>query len=208
MTTTQSSFQDAMQQVASDDAIALAQVVAQAIDDRADYETKKNPENDSIQKHVKSARSKLATATTARFFIAANVNVRYFNDAERVNARRNIYAILKLADLVHSVTLNAAHNAITRACLKSMIACADKDVAFTHKLALASASDKVTIDATVRKLLTRHTVSASTASTQASSSMSALVAAHVCEEYKTESNEQAYRLCDNDLVSHLRAAIA
>ena len=206
---TQINFFDAMQQVSDDDAKLIASEIALSVDLRASYEHAKNSENDSIQKHLKSARAKLATSSVARFFIAANVKSTYVNEQERVNARRNVYAVLKLADLAQSVCFSREHNAITRACIKTLFAFADNDLTFTHKDALSCASNKVTVsEASKRKHMTRHTVAASTASTQASSSMSALIAANVVSESRTESNETSYALRDNALVSALRASLA
>lgn len=197
-----------MNAITSEDAQAFAASSATALDERAEFERVKSPENDSIQRHIKSARSKLATSSVARFMLAASVSVAYFNASERVNARRNIYAILKLADLASSVAFNSDHNAINRCVIASLFKCEKAEIAFTHKLALAATSDKIVVDAPMRKHLTRYTVSASTASTQASSTMSALIAANVVSEYKSEANETAYKLNDNALVSHLRAAFA
>ena len=203
-TATQETFAQIMTAISDDDARNRALEIAVALDARAEFERSKNSDNDSIQKHLKSARAKLTTLSVARFMIAANVSVSYFNEQERVNARRNVYAILKLADIARAVAVGDSHNAINLSVLRSLFKFASADVEFSHKHALASASDKITIDATVRKHLVRHTVSASTASTQASSTMSALEASRVVNVYQNDKSEQCYRLNDNALVAALR----
>ena len=208
VTSEQVSFEALMIAVSDDDARNRALEIASALDERATFEATKNVDNDSIQKHLKSARARLTTASVARFTIAANVSTRYFNEQERVNARRNVYAIAKLADLAQSIALGKAHNAINASVIRSLLKFDAAGVEFSHKCALAATSDKITIDAPLRKLLSRHTVSASTASTQASSTMSALEASRVVTVFQNDKNEQCYRLNDNALVTELRARFA
>lgn len=203
------SFIDAMNSVSDDVARETAQYTVAHIDERARYEATKNSENDSIQKHLKSARDKLSSARVARFMIAANVDSSFINRNERVNARYNVYAIEKVASLAHSVAFDKLHNAINANVLRSMFKCESAEIDFSHHLALCSASDKIVCkDAKARNRLSRHTVSASTASTQASSTMNALVTCNVVSEYRNAANELCYKLNDNALVQALRASLA
>jgi hypothetical protein len=179
--------------------------VVQEFDARIVYEKKKNSENDNITKTLKKSSAKLASVSASRVMMTCNVAASFINRNERVNARYNVYASEKLADIVASLRdASVFKNAINNAIVRSMFKCDAAKIAFTHKLAIASTSDKVNVDATMRKHLVRHTVSVSTASTQASSTMNALVTANICEEYRDDNNSVAYRLRDNVQVNALR----
>jgi hypothetical protein len=190
------------------DAKSFALAVVQEFDTRIAYENTKNSENDNIVKTLNKSSAKLASVSAARVMMTCNVASSFINRAERVNAKYNVYASEKLADIIASLRdARCFTNAINNAVIRSMLKC-DAKIAFTHKLAIASASDKVNVDATIRKHLVRHTVSVSTASTQASSTMNALVTANICEEYRDDSNIVAYRLRDNVQVAALREIYA
>lgn len=202
------SFVDMMNAISDDDAKDVALRVVAHIDERARYEASKNAENTSIQKHLNAARDKLSSARVARFMIAASVDESFINRNERVNARYNVYAVEKVASLAHSVAFDKSHNAINANVLRSMFKCTAAEIEFSHHLALCAASDKITCkDARARSRLSRHTVSASTASTQASSTMNALVTCNVVSEYRNAANETCYKLNDNALVTALRESL-
>jgi hypothetical protein len=191
------------------DAKSFALAVVQEFDTRIAYENTKNSENDNIVKTLNKSSAKLASVSAARVMMTCNVAASFINRAERVNAKYNVYASEKLADIIASLRdARCFTNAINNAIVRSMLKCDAAKIAFTHKLAIASASDKVNVDATMRKHLVRHTVSVSTASTQASSTMNALVTANICEEYRDDSNNVAYRLRDNVQVAALREIYA
>lgn len=202
------SFIDACNSLNDDDVKSFTLALASSFDARAEYEEKKNADNSNIQKNLKKSREKFARASAARFCMTASVKSDFINRAERVNAQYNVYAVEKVADLIDAVMHKRALNAINLNVLKSLFKLTAKEIAFTHKLAVASASDKVVVeDASIRKLLSRHNVSLTTASTQASSTMNALVTCNVVTEYMTDAREVAYRLNDNSLVEALREVV-
>lgn len=202
------SFADLTASFSDEDVKSFTLNLAAEFDIRADYERAKNADNENIQKNLAKSRAKFARSSAARFMLAANVPVAFLNRNERVNAKYNVYAVEKVADLVDAVMHKRAMNAINLNVLKSLFKLTAKDIAFTHKLAVASASDKAVVeDASIRKLLSRHNVSFTTASTQASSTMNALVTCGVVTEYMTDAREIAYRLNENALVEALREAV-
>lgn len=149
--------------------------IAAAVDERVSFETAKNPENSSIQSTLKKVRSELVTKCAARVMLATNTTPDFINRQLHDGSRYNVYALGKYADLVRTLAdgdsmKNAINNAVTR----SLFACRREGFTFTGELARAAASDKIRIEGAVKRLLVRHTVSSSTAPTQASSTMSAL----------------------------------
>lgn len=149
-------------------------LIADAIDKRAEFEKAKNPENSNIQRTLEKARRQMVTKRAARVLLASNVSPDFVNRTLHDGSRYNVYAIGKLADVVYTITDNKdLSNAINRACMKSLFACKRAGYAFTLETAKAAASDKIRIDEAVRRVLVRHTVSASTAPTQSSSTMNA-----------------------------------
>ncbi|WP_342234613.1 hypothetical protein [Inquilinus sp. OTU3971] len=199
-------FTDMIAQIADDTAKTYALDLSKQFDARAEYERAKNSDNDTIQAKLKSAAARLSSVSAAKVLIAANVSETFVNRAERNNARYNVYAIDKLSNIVDVLVNARTINAISNACIRSMITLEEAKIDFSHKLALASASDKITVDnAQARKRLTRHNVSASTASTQASSTMNALVTLHIVEEYTNDARETCYRFADSDVARSVRA---
>ncbi len=144
------------------------------VDTREFFENQKNPENANIQRTLKKVRSQLVTKRAARVFLTCQVHPSFINRVLHDGSRYNVYALGKLSDIVFGLTGGILSNAINLACLRSLFACSKAGVTFTMETARACASNKIHIDPAVRKHLTRHTVSASTAPTQASSTMQAL----------------------------------
>jgi hypothetical protein len=203
---TETAFAALLANVSDDDAKKTAAFYVAQCDERLAFELAKNANNESIKKHVNNAAKKFATLRVARFMIAAEVRSTFINEQERVNARRNIYSVAKLLDLAENTVSDTSFNAINNACLSSLFKFEKAELEFTHADALASASRDVNVkDTNKRKFLTRHIVDANTASTQASSTMNALLAARVVDEYTNDNRETCYKLRDNALVTHLRA---
>lgn len=202
------SFIDEVNEIDKEAAMLRAIAFADAFDERSAFECRKNVDNDSIQKQITKNRAKFISLQVARFMIATNVNATFVNESEHDGARRNVYAHEKLAFLAESVVYGKKFNAVNYHCLRSLFKFANKDLEFTHADALAATSDKIKVEhAKKRANLSRHTVSASTASTQASSTMIALVACGVVSEYKNETRDVCYKLTDNAIVAHLRSLI-
>lgn len=181
--------------------------IADAMDARADFEERKNPENSNIQRTLKKAREQLVTKRAAKVLIAANVDPAFINRTLHDGSRYNVYALGKLADVVYAITdKGTLGNAINRACMKSLFATRAAGFTFTLETAKAAASDKVQIDAAIRKVLIRHTVSASTAPTQASSTMQALATLGVVKAEGSTRNP-VYKLTNHPVVEKLEVLL-
>jgi hypothetical protein len=148
---------------------------ASECDERAFFEEAKNADNTNIQRTLKKVRSQLVTMRAAEVLLATSVEPTFINRTLHDGARYNVYALGKLADLVFGVTDGVIANAINIACMKSLFRFRAAGIPFTGEHAKMAASDKIRVaDKAVRDALVRHTVSASTAPTQASSTMQAL----------------------------------
>lgn len=145
-----------------------------AFDDRVTFETMADPGNTNIIKNLKSYRQKMALPGIAGLMIATNVDADFMNRSLTSGKRFNVYGIDKLNDLLHGLNSGHFKNAINIAVMKSMFKFRAAGVKFTGLAALAAASDKVKVEKGMAGILVRHTVSASTAPTQSSSTMSAL----------------------------------
>jgi hypothetical protein len=160
-----------------DDEVVTETVVAIAdqVDARDAFENLKDPDNVSIKRTLKKVRSQLVTKRAARVLLASNQTPAFINRVLHDGSRYNVYALGKLADIVFGVTDGAVSNAINLACMKSLFRFKRQGLVFTGEMAKAAASDKLRVaDLAAQKALIRHTVSASTAPTQASSTMQAL----------------------------------
>ena len=148
--------------------------IKHAVDDREAFEREKNEENANIQRTLKKVRSALVTKRAARVLLATQTAPHFINRSIHQGNRYNVYALGKYADLVYGLTGGAISNAINIACMKSLFRFRAAGLQFTGEMARAAASNKIRVDAAVRAHLVRHTVSESTAPTQASSTMQAL----------------------------------
>jgi hypothetical protein len=169
-------FQEIVAALDPENVMTMAHSIAKQIDERVEFQRVKAPDgNASIERTLLAARKELATLRGAKVLMASNVTPDFINRTLHDGSRYNVYAFGKLADiarsLIEGVTLS---NAINNAVVKSLFRCKKAGVGFTLEIAKAAASDKIRIDPTLSKHLIRHTVSASTAPTQASSTMQAL----------------------------------
>ena len=165
-------------QVSEEDAKRMTFEISKAIDERADFETRKNPDNGNIHSTLKKARTQLVTLRAAKLMIAANVDSGFINRVKHQGSAYNVYAIGKFADIVYGVTDGKVANAINLACMRSLFALKRAGIDRMDMETAKGAASKqyaVKLSANIRKHLLSHTVSTSTASTQASSTMQALV---------------------------------
>lgn len=168
------SWSDMLAAVSDEDVLAKRDAIAAEIDARRAFERSKAPDNENIHKTLKKAADTLTHLGSARVLCVVNVDPAVFNRQVHGGSAYNVYAILKVADLVQGLRGDKVRNAINLACLRSLIAFETAGVDFTGEMAKAAASDKVRVEPKARALLRSHTVSASTAPTQASSTMQAL----------------------------------
>jgi hypothetical protein len=197
-------FEEMLAAITDEDAIVMAVLVGKAIDERQDFERAKG--NDNIQKALAKSRKQLATPTAARVLIACAVDPSMINRSVHEGVRYNVYALGKLADAIHGLSGGAVNNAINLACMKSLFRfkAAGKD--FTGEMAKAAASDKIKVDTGLKGMLVRHTVSASTSSTQASSTMQALTTLGIVSRAGSHKNP-TFTLTDTAVVQKLQRVI-
>ena len=172
---------DLMQQVSRETAQEAARQFAAAIDRRAEYERYKalgtaSGENNTIQKTLNSCRAELTRTSVAQMLTALGVDPSFINRKGNEGDKLfNVYAIKKLTDVAGGVVAGLfPENAINNAVIRSMFNLIDAGYAFDFTAAKAACSNKIPMDANLRNKMVRHTVAASTAPTQASSTMEAL----------------------------------
>lgn len=162
--------------------ITPAQVVAKLVDigvafnNRRAHETLTASANSSIQDKLKGYEKKLALPGIAALMCATRMSAEFMNREMMAGKRFNVYAIDKVADLLHGLNSGHFKNAINVAIVKSLFKFEAAGIPFTGAAALAAASDKVKIEKGWNAHLIRHTVDAGTAPTQSSSTMNALAA--------------------------------
>jgi hypothetical protein len=200
------SFDDMMATITSQDRTAAATALCKAVDERADFERTNGNEN--IQKTLKKARDKFSMPSTAAVLLACGVDEAFINRSVHDGKRYNVYAFDKLADTASALAGGLVNNRINFAIMRSMFAAKKAGVAFTGEVAKMAASDKIRIqDAAIKAILIRHTVSASTAPTQASSTMQALETLGIVKREGSHKNP-TFTLTDHPAVAKLEAALA
>jgi hypothetical protein len=147
---------------------------------RAEFEKQTSPANTSIQKKLIAYQGKLVLPAVTALMVAIDLDPTFVNRSLSGSGKRfNIYAIDKVADLVMALNTGAFRNAINRCVISSMFRFEKANEPFSQNSAQAAASHHIKVGSTHSGLLVRHTVSESTAPTQASSTMNALLALKV-----------------------------
>lgn len=149
------------------------QTVIAGFAERAQFELDADAQNTNIQKTLTKLQKGL-TPGVVRALVVAKTDTGYMNKSEVSGKRRNVYALEKLKDVLYGAVTGHPQNAINKAVLSSMIRLKDVGLPFTAAVAKACASDKVAVENHYKPHLVRHTVAESTASTQQSSTMTAL----------------------------------
>lgn len=168
------SFAELVAEVSNDQVAEMQKDLLAAFADRAAYERESNPNNDNIQKTLTKVQKGHLAFGISKALKAIGMSANYLNKSEVSGKRRNVYALEKLQDLIYGAQTGWVKNAINAAVLISMVRLEKAGVPFTGAVAKACASDKIAVDGQLKGLLARHTVSESTASTQSSSTMTAL----------------------------------
>lgn len=181
----------------------FAKTIESEIDARAQYERDKNASNDTIQTTLKNIKSNATHDRIAAIMQAAKYDASVINRAERSNARTNVYALEKHVNIAQAIAKVRALNHYTRAILKAAIALEKKDKRLTHDAAQSACSLDVKakdskIETLIRACKYQKHVAKSTASTQASSSLSALCSMNVLTASRDASNSVIYSVADND----------
>lgn len=165
-----------LNEIGADARTAMIVQINTSFDDRAAHETSVNPANGNIHATLKKCRVKMALPGIAGLMLATNTSPDVINRSISEGSRFNVYAIDKMNDLLHGLNSGHFKNAINQAVMRSLFKFRAAGVPFTGIAAAAAASDKVVVDKAIKGLLVRHTVSAATAPTQSSSTMTALQA--------------------------------
>jgi Xaa-Pro aminopeptidase len=187
----------------------LAQMLV-AFDSRAAYEAAKNADNSNMQKTLADLKKSINHELIASVMSAANVSADFINRSERNNARFNVYSAEKIVNVARSLKSAASLNHYTKAITASIAAYAKAKLDFTHKDAIAACSSDSKVDKNRDVVLKRYQkiVSATTQTTQASSSLNALLQYHVISEYRDTTNNVCYRMNDNDVAQDVLALCA
>lgn len=204
------SFDDLVARIDDAEADVLVRCLATEIDMRAEFELSKDPENTNIQRTLKKVRSQLVTKRAAKFSCAAQVSSSFINRSIHGGSCYNVYALGKYADLVNFSVTGQVMNAINNACLRSLFRVLDAGKEFTMETAKMACSANYTAkDGTeiARPHLIRHTVAPSTAPTQASSTMQALVTMGVVLATGSSKNP-SYKLTANPITAKFRELLA
>jgi hypothetical protein len=192
---------------------ATVVAIADEVDQRSRDETvraiSEGKDDKNIQGTIKKIRAQLVTKRAAKLMCAIRVEPNFINRVVHTGSAYNVYALGKLSDVVFGVTDGQVANAINIACMKSLFAFSKLGIAFTMECAKGAASKQYAwkIDAAVRKHLISHTVSTSTAPTQASSTMQALVTLGVVSTNGAGKNP-TYTLLDTPIAHKLEAMLA
>lgn len=157
--------------------------VANALDQREAFEidaaeAERNDVNPNILRTIKKVRAQMVTKRAASLLCAINVTPEFINREINTGFRYNVYALGKLGDVVYGVTDGQVANAINLACMKTLFSFRRAGIQFDMEVAKGCCSKQYAVkklSAAVRQHIISHTVSESTAPTQASSTMQALV---------------------------------
>jgi hypothetical protein len=176
-------FADALKAIKEDDAKAFALTIAAAFDERTQFEISRAANGSADMPKVKKLngyRAKLAMPSMAKVLIELGKTPAFINEhqgKEATGDRFNIYAIDKAIDIVRALSgAQKLSNAPNIAIAKSLLNLEEKNLTMSSELATCAVSDKIRSQDPNVKLLRRHTVDKSTAGTQASSSLNALMA--------------------------------
>lgn len=194
--------------IGKDEAIAMALKVSAAIDERKAFELAKDPNNANIQRTLKKAAAQLSMPSACKAMEVTGFELGQLNRVKNAGSRYNVYAFGKLADVLNGVVNGAIGNKINNACLRSLLKCHKAGITFTMETAKLAASDKIRVtDKNLAACLVRHTVSASTAPTQASSTMQALTDLGIVSRGGSE-KQPIFSLTSAPIVAKLESILA
>lgn len=163
--------------------------IVMSFEDRIAFEKAQPGLSSKMVPNLEAEQKKMATIGAAGLFLAMDIDPIFINREVSTGSRFNVYALQKVNDLIVALDGGFMQNAINKAIVQSLFNFRDAGIPFTGNAALAAASDKVKADRAITKHLVRHTVSANTASTQKSSTMTALKTLGIVENTGTRGNE-------------------
>lgn len=176
---------------------AYSVALSAAIDSRAAYELAKNADNDSMQAKLKSFKASVAHTTIASILMSCNVDANLINRNERVNARFNEKAFVKVINIARSLASVDSLNIYTRAILASVKTFEENEMMIQQVECKSACSSSARLSDTRRNSalirVAKH-YDASTCSTQASSTCNALQAFNVLRETRDAANNVCFVL--------------
>lgn len=178
-----------------------------AYDTRANFQRTKDAGNEKIQDCLKASHKALSSDAAVKVLVAAEVSSDFITRQTNEGSAYNVYAALKLADMVSALDSGVIGNAINNAVSRSLFAFKTAGEKFTGEMARAAASDKIRVQGQIGKLLVRHTVSASTAPTQMSSTMQALQTLGIVTNVGTR-REPVFQLTETPQAKRLGEIVA
>jgi hypothetical protein len=209
LTASSNDFTAMLAAISVEDATEMSAKATASVDERASFEAVKDSSNTKIQATLKKVRAGLTNLDAARVLIASNVDPNIFNREVHTGSRYNVYALGKLVDAMNAIGTDGKKvtNAINLACMRSLFQFRANGAQFTGEMAKAAASDKIRVSASISAMLVRHTVSASTAPTQASSTMQALETLGIVKRSGNTRNPN-FDLIDSPITARLEQALA
>lgn len=197
-------FDEVLQTISSEEKLAAVKAMANAIDERSAFEAANGNEN--IQKTLDKARRAFTLPSAGAVLLACGTDEAFVNRSMHDGKRYNVYAMGKLADITNALNGGLITNQINNAIMRSLFAFRRAGVAFTGDMAKAAASDKIRVDNAMKAILVRHTVSASTAPTQASSTLQAMETLGLVT--RSGHKNPVFELTDAPAVAKLEEALA
>lgn len=206
----QVTFGDLVANVTDSSYKSMKAEMAAQLDARLEFEERKSLETgkDNIFRNLSKTRGKLVAAyAPSATFCALDIDPAFFNRVLHDGSRYSVYAANKLADLCEGLVNSGLANAINQAIVRSLFAVEAAGGQFTMELAKAACSKQYRVDSPYSRNLIRHSVSTSTAPTQASSTMQALQTLGVVRLVSSRKNA-AYEVVDGPATRRLKEVIA
>lgn len=202
------SLMDMVQAVPADETAEMLTKLTAAFDSRAAFEAAHMPGNSSIQKNLKTYRAKMVLPGIAALSVAVKLDPAFINASRSANAKQrfNVYAIDKIADLMHGLNTGHIRKAINRCIVESLFKFDKAAVPFTNEAARGAVSQNEKVGKDIAGLLVRHTAAPGTAATQASSTMSALALLGVVKNTGTPKHP-VWALTDAPVVARLKEVV-
>lgn len=199
-------LKDMKAQFAPEDKEGMKAEIVMSFEDRINFEKAQPGLSSKMIPNLEAEQKKMATIGAAGLFLAMDIDPAFINREVSTGSRFNVYALQKVNDLIVALDGGFLQNAINRAIVASLFNFRDAGIPFTGAAALAAVSDKVKADRAITKHLVRHTVSANTASTQKSSTMTALKTLGIVENTGARGNE-VWTLTDTPATRRLEEVI-
>ena len=166
-------------------------------DSRAEFEFLKKSDNVTMQKTLADMKKSVSHARIADIMQSCEVDENFINKQERVDSRFNVYAAEKVINFARYLASVQSLNHYTRAIVATLDSLERNDMHMTHDDAISACSLSCkSKDTSHEKHVIKYQshVAASTASTQASSSLNTLLMYHVVIEERDMMNKRVYKL--------------